>query len=42
MFKIFEKISPFTDELDTPLSKYKPDPKRIKILLDVISYSLMT
>jgi hypothetical protein len=42
MFKIFEKISPFIDELDTILSKYKPDPTRTKILSDVISYSLMT
>ena len=42
MFKIFEKISPFIDELDTLLSKYKPDAERIKILSDVISYSLMT
>jgi hypothetical protein len=34
MFKIFEKISPFIEELDTPLSEYKPDPERIKILSD--------
>ena len=42
VFKIFEKISPLIDELDTLLSKYKPDPERIKILSDVISYSLMS
>jgi hypothetical protein len=42
MFKIFEEISPFSDELDTLLSKYKPDPERIKIFSDVISYSLIS
>jgi hypothetical protein len=42
MFKIFEKISPFIDELDSLLSIYKPHPERIKILSNVISYSLIS
>ena len=40
IFRIFEKISPLIDELDTLLTKYEPDPERKKILSNVIGLSL--
>ena len=41
IFKIFEKISPFIDELDVLLSTFDPA-NRIKILSDVITSSLIS
>lgn len=41
IFKIFEKISPFIDEMDVLLSTFDPA-NRIKILSDVITSSLIS
>jgi hypothetical protein len=40
IFKIFEKISPLIDELDTQLSVYKIPEERIKILSESIIFAL--
>ncbi|MER5174900.1 MAG: hypothetical protein ABJB76_03280 [Candidatus Nitrosocosmicus sp.] len=41
-FKIFEKIAPLIDELDTQLSAYKSHEERIKILSESIILALMS
>jgi len=40
-FKIFEKLAPLIDELDTLLTKYKQPAERIKTLSDTVTQSLM-